>query len=196
MKKRSNIFEMLTWLVILAALVPAFGSRSKRFKWSKCIIAILVIALLCRIGYTIYDNTHPYQNCIPATMHRVFPSHSIKEIGMLCDTKRDGTYLDEIPLAWAKLSTNFVYAVYSAFPTIKSTDEELSFTHPYLWVGNYDKGAHCALVTFTQTNVIMSHSQFIPGTTNYYKVTMDYETFFKKTYVVYTSKDLNENVRM
>lgn len=198
MKSIRKFFEGIGVLLILAAIVSSYGmtSKKKTVRWSTVIICIFIVAFLARIGYTAFQNRIPDQDCIPATVQRVFPSHSLREMVRLMNTDKDGSTMADLEAAWPRLSTNQLYIVYSGTPQIKAIDEKIQHNHPYLWIGLGEDKLHCALVKFGETNVVVSNSQFLSGTTNYYTVSMDYDTFYSNTMAIYNSKDLSEGIRL
>jgi len=146
---------------------------------------------------TYYEHTHPYQDCVPDTLKRVFPQYSTKELRVICKTERDGTPLTNIMSAWTKLSTNKLIINYSVFPSIPiDSNEGVDFTVPYMWVGTWKTSGHCALVWFGETNVLVSSSQYQPGTTNYVINVMDYYEFFERTLMLFKAKELDASIRM
>lgn len=200
MKKLKDVWEAIFLLFVIGAIFSSYGAgkaaKASKLSWTKFLIAVLVGVLLIKVGCSVYENSLPVQDCVPATLHRVFPERSYEEIVKLCKTERTGTELTNLVSVWKSLSTNELTPVYSVFPTIKAKEEGIQFDHPYLWIGEYDGGNHCALVKFSSTDVKMSHSQFLEGSTNYYLVGFDYKSFFEKTFIIYSSEELKKSIRL
>ena len=197
-----KFFESLGWLLLLCLIVPAFAGKTaqkSRFKWRY----IPLIICLFFLGWQMMDSYRDCQNSIPdhgympATLHRIFPNKTVRQLMKVCDTTPVGTPLANLYPAWEKLSTNKLVVEYSALPDYPCGNESaLKFNTPYLWVGIWESG-HIALVSFETNGVTFSHSQFYDGTTNYVVTEMDWPTFFEKTYVVFSSPELtNKPIRL
>lgn len=154
--------------------------------------------LYCLIFFGVLVTTLCFsQDCVPTTFCRIFPSVDYTSMCKLCHTSSDGTIMLDAINSYPKLSTNKLECVYSRIKTIPSKDQTIDTNKPYLWIGTVNDGYHCALIKFQETNVMVSNSNtFIKGTTNYYVFYYDYPTFFKNTYCLFTSKDINSNIRM
>lgn len=204
MKKIRKYFDLVwVFLILLVIFIIGAGDKKKRKPlksyWKVAVACLLVGVILGQAMWTVYDLKHPYNDCIPATVQRVFPNHSITDLRTIFHTERKGTVLTNIFPGWSKLSTNELTIVFSAIEEIPSDNKHiLQFGVPYIWTGFYDEtNGHCCLAFFSKTNVVLSHSQFIPGTTNYYTVIMSYPEFFEKTILIFTSIDLtNHPIRM
>lgn len=193
MKKLRDSIGLLIILLVAASLFSA-NTKEKRSVWKYIVIPILCIIFGGVVLHTLLVTPN---DCAPQTLQRVFPSHSFSEIKRICRTDSTGTTYVNLTNAWNKLSTNQLIVTYSSLTNIPVMEEEhVNFDHPYIWLGSFQGGGHCALIKFTPTNVLFSHSEFVPGTTNYYKTSMDYSNFFVRTYVILKAKDLNENIRM
>jgi hypothetical protein len=195
-----GIGDSIGILLILFLIVGMFEpKKTKRFKWRY----VLIFIALFFLGWQMFDSYRDYQNkvpdhgCMPATLQRIFPNHTVREMVNLCKTTDVGTPLENIFPAWKALSTNELVIEYSALEQYKCENETiLKFGVPYLWVGVWDSG-HVALVSFETNKVTFSHSQFYDGTTNYVVVDMDWATFFSKTYVVFSSPEFtNKPIRL
>jgi hypothetical protein len=203
MKNRNKFFDFLGLLLILALLVPSMAApKRKWFTWKRAIIAICVGLLAWQIVDTIVEqNSDPKEMppgaCVPATLHRIFPDTSLRKIMRLCSYNEQGTFMTNVPVAWRALSTNALVKKYDVFSTdTNGVDMTLMFGKPYLWIGNYEGAGHCALVSFSETNVLMSHSQCYTNTTNYFVVEMDYRMFFGTTWIILDAPELNKSIRM
>lgn len=194
----SSIGGVFGILFILACLVSACTpKKAKRLILKRSVIGLLVIGLAWQIGTSVYDYYHPYNDCVPATLHRIFPERSLSELNKLCKLEREGSNLTNVLAAWSVISTNGLELQYSAVEDVKVENSgKIAFGIPYLWIGKFNTNWHCALVSFTETNAIFSHSQFYPGTTNYYVTEMEYYDFFERTLLLYRAKELNETIRM
>lgn len=201
MKKIRKYFDWIwVFLILLVIFACDTGNKKKKSHWKIALLSVLLIGIILgQAIWTVYDLKHPYNDCIPATIQRVFPNHSIAEMRAIFHTERRGTVLTNIFSGWAKLSTNELTIVFSAVEDVPSDNTHiLQFGVPYIWTGFFDgTNGHCCLAFFSKTNVVLSHSQIIPGTTNYYTVTMSYPDMFEKTLLIFTSKDLtNHPIRM
>lgn len=197
MKKIRDFFASILVIFLLASVFSA-NTRKKRSIWKYLVIPVLCVILLYEISGTIYTFVNGSNDCVPQTLQRIFPGHSLKELKALCDTKSDGTTFRGLTNAWHKLSTNELIVTYSTLTNIPDTSEKehISMVNPYIWIGQFQGGGHCALIKFTPTNVLFSHSEYYPGTTNYYNTEMEYTNFFKRTYLIFKAKELNETIKM
>ena len=124
-----------------------------------------VILIAVVIGFVIFLSffTHKSheRDCIPHTLHRIFPNVSLDDIYDDCHTTDEGTTLTNMFLAWKKLTTNNLYASYSLIKeiSIDTNNNKIQFDYPYLWIGNAFNdtnkfAGHCCLVKINETNVI------------------------------------------
>jgi hypothetical protein len=152
------------------------------------IILIFICLLIAGCAY-FYSQV----DCAPATLQRMFPNKSILEMYKLCNTDLHGSPFESITNAYYALSTNKLELIYP----IKNTNNEMIvyFDKNYLWFGmvkNEGKyWGHTAIIRFTETNVLMSNSQYLPDTTNYYVMKRSYEEFMTNTFYIYETKDLD-----
>jgi hypothetical protein len=142
-------------------------------------------------------------DCVPLTLKRIFPEKSLSKIRWYCNTDYHGTTVIGLMEGWNKITTNKLSIEYSIFKTLPANDTNIvSFSHPYIWCGiNKVSGKytnyHCALIWFTPTNVLMSHSQFFPRTTNYLTETLEFEELFLRTTIIFNSVELtNKKIRI
>lgn len=159
------------------------------------IIMTIKIITLILFGYIIYTEfkDDDINDCVPATLQRIFPTYSLNQLEAICKTDENGTSMDNMVSAWKLLTTNKLTVIYSH--SAGDETNEIQFNVPYLWLGNFQDSDHCALIEFTSTNVLISNSQYYNNTTNYYIVSMDYNTFISNTFKVYFSSELNSNIR-
>jgi hypothetical protein len=197
-----KFFESLSWLFLLALLVPMFATTPKKkkwFTWKRACIGLCLVLLVWQIVDSCRTPKPSDNNCVPATYSRIFPTYTEAEMNRICKWQPEGTQLKDMLAAWNVLTTNKLVKLYDSLsivdPDMVVQDLAITFDRPYLWMGTYTTNFHCALVWFTPTNVMFSHSQLEPGTTNYYVTPMDYTNFFEKTYRVYTAPELNERIR-
>jgi hypothetical protein len=156
----------------------------------------LLLVVLLISGCSLFS---PPMDCAPATLHRMFPSKSISELKRGCNTDRNGSYFPDVIKTYYAISTNKLYLLYPLKTNgVLKTDIYIETYKNYLWFGFvYDKGikcGHACIIMFTDTNILLSNSQYIPNTTNYYITTMKYGDFFTNTVFLFNTKDLN-NVR-
>jgi hypothetical protein len=197
MKKIKDSFELVFLVIFLLFAFQGFTEKKKK-KFSKlklCSIILTFIGILW-LGYTIYDAKHPFADCAPATMSRIFPEYNVKQMRAICKTERDGTIVQDLMDGWKKVSTNDLNIVYRHEEIVEGKSKQLRFglDKTYMWFGILQSGGHCALIKFTPEEVTISNSDYLPGTTNYFLVSMTYEEFFDKTYFVLEAPELN-NVR-
>lgn len=197
MKKLFNyIGDKIGTLLLFFLIVGMFEppKKVKRFKWRYVLIFIALLFLGWQIVTTKKDLE--YNDCVPATLQRVFPTYSLQELRSLCQTITAGTALSNVFSSWEYLSTNALEVHYSAAADyVAITNSAVRFDIPYLWIGIYQSNGHCALIRFTPTNVLFSHSQFYEGTTNYYVTDMNYYDFFDRTLLILHANEINESIR-
>lgn len=194
MKSIKNFFETLFVLFLFMALFAK--EKTSRRTW--LIWGTVGIFCCWQLGEMVYDAKYPYQDCVPATLQRIFPQYTLKQMRYLCQTERDGTYVTNLVRAMYTISTNDLEIIYNKQDVIDGTTNNTSFLvyKPYLWVGTFTNGAgHCALIKFYPTNAVLSNSQFVQGTTNYYLTSLSYDEFFEVTDVVFDSKDIKDDIR-
>lgn len=199
MKPIKNLFESIIIILVLACL---FHKEQRRWWQSKILWAVSIVLIISSIlGYQIYQeyNTlNPYQDCVPRTMQRIFPQYTLSQLYKICNTERDGTAIIDILRGWQTLTTNDLNIVYNIneIEDGKQNLATLSFFTTYLWLGILTTNKfHMALVRFTTNEVIISNSQFYPGTTNYYTMNMNYDDFFQKTYLIFASPAIPNDIR-
>jgi hypothetical protein len=178
------------------------------FAFVVMIIALIISPLLPR--HTIPHIHHNLVNdCVPATIHRIFPTRSEDELCDLLNTDTNGTAVSELLIHWKELTTNQLIVLYAVneqsyrslqeFPSVTiDKNFKLNINTPYLWFGEVCNPNdmnhhyyHCALLFFTETNIVLSNSQFYPNTTNYYNFEMNLTDVLKNTFLLMTSKDMD-----
>ena len=117
------------------------------------------------------------QTCAPDTLERLskmppidHPTSSA-QFAKLLHTTSSGTWDNEIEKVW-----NQLYPDHHLSLVIQKTDNTLygasgirvDYNEPNLWTGQYEGKGHCCLIYICPDDVVLSHSQFVPGTTNYY----------------------------
>lgn len=189
---------------VFLALMLVFGggwtylNAKKKSPWKKWVIILTILIVGLIVGKAIYEKKHPVQDCVPATLQRIFPTYTSKQLREMCQTQREGTTMAGMLRAWNKITTNKLYALFNIEDVDYNKTNKVTFQmgKPYLWAGEFQQGGHCALVVFTPTNAILSNSEFMPKTTNYYQFEMTYKEFFHATLVVLTSKAIPDNIRL
>lgn len=115
----------------------------------------------------------------------------------LCQNDKDGTPITKVIEVYHQLSTNKLTCIYSEILSIPYEDVAMDTNRTYLWLGMWGTNGHCALIKFQGTNVLVSNSQpMFDGSTNYYTFYYDFPTFFKKTYCVFQSADIDSKIRL
>lgn len=194
MKKLKDSFELVFVIIILLFAFRGFTEKKKKRSKLRTFSIILSLVGLLWLGYTIYDVSHPYADCAPATMSRIFPEYNVKQMRAICKTEREGTVVQDLLDGWKKVSTNELSIAYSHEELVEGKSKQVRFglDKTYMWFGILQNGGHCALVQFNPEAVTISNSDYLPGTTNYYLVTMTYDEFFDKTYVVLEAPELDK----
>jgi hypothetical protein len=193
MKKIKESFELVFVIIILLFAFQGFTERKKKRSKLKLLSITLTLVGVLWLGYNIYDATHPFLDCAPATMSRVFPEYNVKQMRTICKTDRTGTIVQDLLDGWKKVSTNELAIVYSHEELAEGKSKQVRFglNKTYMWFGILQKSGHCALVQFAPDEVTISNSEFLTGTTNYFLVSMTYEDFFNKTYFVCEAPELS-----
>jgi len=105
----------------------------------------------------------------------------------------DGTYFPNVETVWnKKYPSHPIVRMFSLLDGKAFIDDKVPIeynTTPYLWIGHHQQGDHCALLFFKTNCVILSHSQFYPGTTNYYTEKYSYDWMFTNSYCIWKVKD-------
>jgi hypothetical protein len=118
------------------------------------------------------------------------PTPSAKFAAMMHTTKA-GTELGEIDEAWDKVYTNHplvpILVKNADGIAIDLEEAKINFNSPYLWSGKC-QGGHCALVYFYGDYIVLSHSQYIPGTWEWYRQTNSYSWLLTNTYCIWKVK--------
>lgn len=169
-------------------------SSNKR-RWPAIITALLVFA-----GCT----PQSQQDCAPQTLARLSQlppiehATSATKFAKLMHWKPDGVELPEIPNAWNTLYPDHpLIAIHSTIPdTLIDYEYPIQFSETYLWVGKHPQGDHVALLRFTPQAVILSHSQRVPGTTNYYEEHFSLQEIFTNSFYIFRVSKGNEILKV
>lgn len=197
-----GLLAPLFLILIFGALFDMPKKKKRWLTWKKTIIIVLSLVLLWKVGSSLNDQINPYTgDCVPLTLQRVFPGHSVKELRGLCETQKQGTEFFGIQRGWCKLSTNDIVWIYSDESQVAlTTNAPIELGKPYIWIGyvgvDGKPAGHCALVMFTETNAVLSNSQYWPKTTNWYCVDIPYTNFFNMTIAVGDAPELTKDIRM
>jgi hypothetical protein len=152
----------------------------------KNIITLITLCLLL-----VSCKTEDQGQCVPDTMARlsqlspITHSTSAKRFAKLLKTTSSGTLLTDIDVAWDSTYTNHLLIPILAQQgdhMYADPDYQIQFGIPYLWVGKHEQGNHCALLYIGPNKIILSHSQFVPGTTNYFVEERPPSWLFTNTY--------------
>lgn len=157
------------------------------------VIAIFTIALNIHLAYK-WATESPDNTCVPATLHRIFPDISFRELTRRCNLRENGVYINDMENAWRKLSTNdlvIVYDIYQLEAGDTTNTHLIDFNKSYLWAGIFDGVGHVALIQYSSNMVTFSHSQFYEGTTNYYLTNVDLTNFYRNTLRIYTAPEID-----
>ena len=196
MKKVKGFFELIFAVVLLVFIFGSFSGEKPRKRSKKKLVGIFLILFgLGWLGYNVWDHYNPVQDCVPATLQRVFPQYDQGKMRQICYTQREGTLIADFFFAWEELSTNKLEVVYSASSIPADGNLEFDLDKNYLWLGMLRQGGHCALIQFRTNGVVISNSQLIPGTTNYFLLKAPSDTkFFASTWFILDAPEL-KNVR-
>ena len=115
---------------------------------------------------------------------------SSKEFAKLLHTDKNGTWSSEIEKVWDRLYPDHPLAMVIEYRDgVLHGDSAflVEFGHPNLWIGHHEQGDHCCLMYIRPHDLVLSHSQFISGTTSYF---MEVKPLFWMTnsYAVYVVK--------
>ena len=155
------------------------------------IIWIFIVAALAVTGVMA-------QTCVPDTMARLSeysPITNSMSAGTFAKLLRtsDGTYFPTVEPVWnKKYPSHPIVRMFSRLDGKAFIDDKVPIeynTVPYLWIGHHKQGDHCALLFFQTNGIILSHSQFYPGTTNYYTEKYSYDWMFTNSYCIWKVKD-------
>jgi hypothetical protein len=162
------------------------------------IVTITMLIFILIINQYKNDNKPRVTDCVPATLQRIFPQYSLKQMRKICKTDKEGTTLKDFLNAWDTLSTNELIILFNKENLEYGITNNISFTMytTYLWIGRGESNGHCALLQFTPTNAIISNSDFIAGTTNYDLQIMSHKTLLNYTFLILDTEELtNKKIR-
>lgn len=189
MKTNVNLCIRPPVIPLLTVLTSPLRAGSVCF--ATALLLVLALILGCR----------PIKDCAPQAMARLSrtfqlkPSTDAQTLARMMRTGPDGTLLALVPQTWERLYPERpLVAIYSTLPDTRiDVGHAVDFTQTYLWFGRHEQGDHAVLMHFTSKAVVLSHSQFIPGTTNYLEETRDYPWLLTNTYFLYRVANKGEH---
>ena len=148
------------------------------------------------------SQSKPLQTCAPDTLARLSNMYPITNatssdsFAKLMGTDSEGTPVESMVKVWNRLYPDhpLVKALdLTSVPPTMNPELKINFETPNVWVGKYVCGKqtndHCTLMYWLDENrICLSHSQYYPGTTNFYRETNSVSWMMHNTYVVYVVK--------
>jgi hypothetical protein len=149
--------------------------------------AALLLLLALLLGCRAQNDCAPQAMARLSQTLRLQPSANAQTLARMMGSGPNGTILALVPQTWNRLYPERpLVAVYSTLPNTRiDVAHAVDVTQTYLWFGRHEQGNHAALIHFTSKAVVLSHSQLIPGTTNYFEETKDYPWMLTNTYFLY-----------